>query len=215
MKKVNGIWLPDEDRYFTEILKYDSVFQSDRLEKALDHVTDWSIAVDGGAHVGTWVRGMCDRFYKVIAVEPDASNHECLTRNVFVCTNVSIINKALGKESGKVVSIKWDDKHSRAGNTGSKYVSYDDSGSVKTMTIDELQLPSLGFLKLDVEGAEYDALLGAKETILKYKPVVFIESKPGYARRFGSTDGACLRLLKEFGASEVVRISNDYIFKFI
>jgi hypothetical protein len=40
---------------------------------------------------------------------------------------------------------------------------------------DKLGLPKLDFIKIDVEGFECDVLAGAKETLERYKPQVFIE----------------------------------------
>jgi hypothetical protein len=44
----------------------------------------------------------------------------------------------------------------------------------------ELGLPRVDFIKMDIEGAEANALNGARETILKYKPRMAIttEHKP-------------------------------------
>jgi FkbM family methyltransferase len=52
------------------------------------------------------------------------------------------------------------------------------SESVKAVKIDtlveELGLERVDFIKMDVEGAEVDALLGAKETISQFKPKLAI-----------------------------------------
>ena len=34
------------------------------------------------------------------------------------------------------------------------------------------------FMKIDVEGFEYAVIMGAINTILKYRPVIFYEKKP-------------------------------------
>lgn len=46
---------------------------------------------------------------------------------------------------------------------------------VKADTIDHIVGDEkISFIKMDIEGAEYDALLGARHTIEKYKPVLMI-----------------------------------------
>ena len=50
------------------------------------------------------------------------------------------------------------------------------SESVKLVTLDSLELGRCDFLKVDTEGYEYKALLGAVKTISKYKPYIFLES---------------------------------------
>jgi hypothetical protein len=46
---------------------------------------------------------------------------------------------------------------------------------VEAITIDSMNLPRLDFLKLDIEGFELNAIRGAKETIKKYKPYLWVE----------------------------------------
>jgi len=59
---------------------------------------------------------------------------------------------------------------SRLSNKGSVYVN--------CITIDdfveEKQIYKVDFIKMDIEGAEEEALLGAKHTILKHKPKLAI-----------------------------------------
>jgi FkbM family methyltransferase len=49
---------------------------------------------------------------------------------------------------------------------------------VDLITIDSLNLPSVGLIKLDIQGSELIALKGAAETIQRCRPVVLIEEKP-------------------------------------
>jgi hypothetical protein len=44
------------------------------------------------------------------------------------------------------------------------------------LTIDSLDLKRLDFIKIDVEGMELEALAGGRNTIMKHKPVMLIES---------------------------------------
>lgn len=46
--------------------------------------------------------------------------------------------------------------------------------SIETISLDELKIPEISFMKLDIEGAERKALEGAKETIIRNKPVLAI-----------------------------------------
>ena len=46
--------------------------------------------------------------------------------------------------------------------------------------IDSLQLDNVSFIKIDVEQMENAVLDGAKQTILKNKPVILLEIKGGY-----------------------------------
>jgi FkbM family methyltransferase len=46
---------------------------------------------------------------------------------------------------------------------------------MKMVRLDDMELPGLDFMKIDVEGAEGLVIQGAQETIKKYKPVIFFE----------------------------------------
>jgi FkbM family methyltransferase len=211
MNKHGGLWLPDSDRYFAEIFDKEGGFQIDRLEKALSYVTSWDYAIDGGAHVGSWSIRMSQQFKHVLSFEPALDTFECLCKNTELIPNIEQFNEALGDRPGSVTSM--DDK-TRPGNTGSRFVKINPEGETPMDKIDNLQLPSLGFLKLDLEGAEYMALKGAEATICEHKPVILVEVKKGMSERFNSAANAPLDFLKELGAREVDRIKSDHIYMF-
>jgi len=47
---------------------------------------------------------------------------------------------------------------------------------VKTATVDSLNLPRLDLYKIDIDGGEMEALLGAKETIARFRPFLYVEN---------------------------------------
>jgi len=57
--------------------------------------------------------------------------------------------------------------------------------SVDVKTLDSFNFSDVDIIKMDVEGFEYDVLLGAKQTIDKWKPVVQAEMIPAQPKRFG------------------------------
>lgn len=48
--------------------------------------------------------------------------------------------------------------------------------SVDSLQIDQLELQACHFIKVDVEGMELEVLMGALNTINKYKPIMYIEN---------------------------------------
>lgn len=210
MNNVNGVWLPDNDTYFAPFIKETGGFQLDHLHKALSYVEDFSMAVDGGAHIGTWSKEMASWFAIVLAFEPCAYTFECLHRNVENNLNVVTVPAGLG-EKNEYLYITEDTK--RIGNTGSNYISYGNGmNKVQIKALDNMELPNLGFIKLDVEGFEYFVLKGAERTLRKFKPVVIVEEK-NFGPRFGLAPFAASQFLLSLGAKEVDVVGKDHIFK--
>lgn len=219
MKKVGDWMLPDCDVLFSKEIEKTGGFQLDRLDRALQYVTNWSCAVDGGAHVGIWTRALAERFDVVHAFEPAADSFACLRYNMWADERLGKVvtyNAAIGDEAGEA-HVVHDPQREPLGNTGSRFVQKgagEEEESVQMLTIDSLHLTGIGFMKLDVEGAELLALKGAVKTIEWCKPVVYVEVKKDFGERFGLEKDAPLRFLKELGAREVDRIKADHVFAF-
>jgi len=52
-------------------------------------------------------------------------------------------------------------------------------------------------IKIDIEGSEYDALLGAFTTIMEYRPTIFIEIHPTFLHMYGSTTADIVNFVKD------------------
>lgn len=207
MKPENGWWLPDCDNYFVGKLRARG-WEIDQLETALKYVTDFNLAIDGGAHIGTWSAALAGRFAEVIAFEPASDTFDCARRNLQNHVNVRLVPAALG--ASRMRAAIRDDPE-RLGNTGSRYLT--DGDAFEVYRLDDYRLEALDFLKLDLEGYEYFALLGAERTVRQCRPVLYVEVKP-FATRFGLEPEAAPKLLASWGAREVERIRKDRIYVF-
>jgi FkbM family methyltransferase len=202
---------PDADVQMANELGPDGTYQLAHLRAALDRVIDWRAAVDCGAHVGTWTVPMAARFSRVIAVEPSPDTFECLVHNVAtkVATgNVETRQVAVGAVAGHV-SMAIDPHHEAKGNTGARYVT--PGGAIPMEDIDAWQLPALGFLKLDIEGAEPFALEGAAETLVRCRPIVLFENKALWAKHYGIAPDEPQRILGRCGYRHLETIMRDEI----
>lgn len=211
MKIAKGWAFPDYDEFMISELGEDGRYQSKNLDAALALVTDWTLAIDGGAHIGTWSRIMATKFLKVISVEPSPDTYEALCANMeaFACYCVEPRNVALGEKVGRA-GLTMDERGTSIHNSGARFLAPGDVVNVET--IDSWNLPTLGFLKLDVEGSEQSALLGARETLKRCKPIVLFEDK-GFWKRFGYGRQAPQSLLTGLGYTLVARVSMDQIWR--
>jgi len=127
--------------------------------------------------------------------------YKCLEKNTENLP-VEIHKFALGNTNSKV-EMQWDPI-----NTGNSHITEIGSGTIEIKKLDELDLPKFGMLKIDCERHELQVLQGAKETILKYKPIIICEQHP-------DTDYNAGEYIKDvIGAVELGNVRKDYIFGF-
>lgn len=134
-------------------------------------------AVDGGAYVGDTAEQMIRRFTlleKLYAVEPDAKNFKKLEKSMAemqCAAQIISVQAALWQCDGAST-------FSAAGNRNSSLVSasYEHKEiPVSLMTIDTLcAKDTIDYIKLDVEGAEREAILGSEKTIRRDHPALAI-----------------------------------------
>lgn len=145
------------------------------------------IVLDGGAHVGTYVRTALDAgAAKVIAIEPSPEAIECLRRNF-----------AKDIESGRVVVYPkgiWDEEKRLVfysngnGAAGDSFLEHGPGSriiaDIPVTTVDkivaELSLPRVDIIKADIKGAGTRMIHGAANTIRAFHPriVVSVEEEP-------------------------------------
>ena len=64
----------------------------------------------------------------------------------------------------------------RMGNAGSRIVKEKTETSIKTVALDNCVSGPVTFIKMDIEGAELEALKGSREIIKKYRPRLAISA---------------------------------------
>lgn len=78
--------------------------------------------------------------------------------------------------------------------------------------LDSLNLDPFDYVKIDCEGYEYNILLGAEQTIKKYRPVVVVEQKLHKdTGRTADNQYQAAELLMSWGARKLARVNHDVI----
>jgi FkbM family methyltransferase len=140
------------------------------------------VVVDIGAHIGTFGDDALRRgASKVIMVEPDPVNVECLRRNfreeIADGRVVVVPEGAWSSES----TLEFTTGVTNSG-TGSFVIleSGSDKIQVPVRRLDDmlkrLAIPKVNFIKIDIEGAEREALKGARETMKNDKPRLMLDA---------------------------------------
>jgi FkbM family methyltransferase len=219
MRKIGEYWVPDidvEGQYNLERTKIafenNQGIQIANLHGSLEYVKDSELAIDGGANVGSWTRLLANRFSVVHCFEPYKPAYECLVANISdwnLTGKVILHNKALSDINEKV-SVEPAGVGRRSvtcGVTG--------PGEIEAISIDSINLKKCSFIKLDLEGFEAKALLGAKETIKKYKPLILIENK-FEKRGFFNNKSPAEKILNKYGYCVLDKFGDnqiDWLFK--
>lgn len=163
------------------------------LQCRRNHFGGGVVALDGGANIGVhtveWAKFMRG-WGSVIAVEAQERVFYALAGNITLqnCFNARAIWAALADVPGEL-SIPEPDYTRQASfgsfelkpRVGTEFIGQaidygKPTSKVKQIMIDGLGLERLDLMKLDVEGMEAEALDGARETIDRCKPILFIET---------------------------------------
>ncbi len=184
--------------YFGELYEYDEMLFCQVFLRGGDTV------IDGGANIGTFTLFMASLVRpggRVIAVEPDRIACARLRENVStngLDADVDVVEMALAQEEGTAFfSTGWDvanrlmPKRVRAASV-----------KVATTTLDRIAgaLDEITFAKLDLEGGEHHALLGAEDILRKRSVVVWmIEATEWLVRRARGSRSEMLDLLANSG----------------
>jgi len=165
------VWPAEDDVAFRHIRMYVPL-----LKLAARQAPERRVAVQAGGNAGMYPAILAPMFEKVVTFEPEALNFYCLGKNCRQFDNVEAYEGVVGNSTDKVGLARrtgWDGEKTCV-NTGSVEVQGD--GPIPQFRIDDLKLPYLDFLQLDVEGYELKALEGAADTIDKHSPVIMLES---------------------------------------
>lgn len=191
--------------------------QLGNLSIAIDYAKNFNVALDAGANSGTWSAVMAESFSKVISFEPAEDVFEELCKVSEAYGNIDAYREALGSEKGEIEVLNTKKKQHNSWSRFVRPVKHKGEifvNKAPISTIDSLELKNLDLLKVDVEGLETQVLMGAKNTILAFKPVIIIEASSYGRKRYGEQERAMETLLEEWGAKEVYYREPDKIFVF-
>jgi FkbM family methyltransferase len=151
-------------------LDYDELGKPEAREVGPPLVWDNVIYIDAGAFDGDTLLPFTDRFFEQLAcaigIEPDQANYKLLETNLDgapmrIKNKTSIANVALGAAKGV--------KRFAGGKLQDSAICESGNATVRTISVEDMlrdrRPPSNVYLKLDIEGAEREAIIGARSLI--------------------------------------------------
>ncbi|MBQ8784251.1 MAG: FkbM family methyltransferase [Clostridia bacterium] len=133
-------------------------------------ISDDEIFVDLGAYDGDTIREFIEacqgKYKKIFGFEADEKNFKKLSVNTESLENISIYNLAAWDKKETLLFEKKKGRNSKLSSSGNVEVLAD--------SVDNVIADKITVLKMDIEGSEEKALDGARETIIKYKPKLYV-----------------------------------------
>lgn len=164
------------DTAYLHVVK--SIFQ-DYYEPDIFPDNKDDVFVDIGAYIGdsilNYVNCYGTDYKKIYAYEITQDSCEKMRQNLKNLHDVEIRRKGVGDKAGEMfLSVS-------ASDLSANQLSDSSSGErVEVVNLDDDLPDGFTFLKMDIEGAEYDALLGAEQTIRRCRPKLAICVYHGY-----------------------------------
>ena len=203
--KVRGLTLtmPGYVDYYTDR------FERSTLEWLSANLHRGLVVADVGAHIGfltIFMARLVGETGRVYAFEPAPDNLSYLRRNVAqnAAANVVVVPAAAGarRATRTLYLVEEGDMHSLFPNNPFSH-------AVGTVEVEQVALDdvvsSLDVAKIDVEGAEIEALRGMGRILAQQpKPVLVVEWSPTCQLTAGHAPGELIRVLREFGYEPLI-----------
>lgn len=178
--------ITNDSSYMTQIVRPK---EKQYFEPEIYNLSGTDCFVDCGAFTGdtldtclSLTKGKIAEYY---AFEPDEANFEILKKKAG--KNIHIYKSGVFSKTTKL--------HFTNTNNAISKVSESGTSTIDVSSIDEiLEGKKATFIKMDIEGSEIDALIGAEKTIKKYKPTLAISVYHKFNDLFNIPE-----LIKSFG----------------
>jgi len=173
--------------------------------------------IDVGAFAGFYsflLAPKSNPFDNFVSCEPDANVKINLLENLAILTNtfnklrINFINTPINKGNDvTIIDTPFGHPSFQESND-----SFNNEKIIKSVSLDSVvQSLSLKpkFIKIDVEGAEFDVLQGMQETLKKYKPEIMLEKHPSLVPKNIILKDIDNFLIKNGYYSELISVDKD------
>lgn len=204
------------DECISNSLRNGKLFEKFLLAYLTNFVPKNKNVLDIGANIGIWsivYNTVIAPENKIYSFEPQSKIFDCLEKNVTLnnCKNILTYNFALSNINE---TMYMNASYDNIDNFGAFAIT-GKNDNVKQIEIvskigDSFQFDNIGFIKIDVEGHELEVIDGLKNTIQKFKPVIFIE-----IHESTKTCNRTLKYLYDLGYRKYLKLTHcDYLFSY-
>jgi FkbM family methyltransferase len=212
------MYVPKDDPQVGIHIFENKIYESRTTEFIKNNLAPGSIFIDIGANIGYFsmlAAAIIGSNGKVFAFEPGQTNCKFLliNKNLNKFNNIEIF--PLAAMNHKDI-FQYDSSGSNGfvGDVDENIARVFESSVVMSTTVDDICATTdrLDMIKIDIEGAEYLAIKGAKETIKKHRPTIISEFSPDALLAVSKIDSSeYLRLLLEDQAYKIYALTESGI----
>ena len=201
--QCHGLWVPTRElSRWEQCGEFEGLPNLD-VKKAGDCAalcSSFETALDIGAHVGAVAVYLARLFERVVALEAVPSTFEFLSMNTAALPNVQALNVAAGAAAGEVFFAHYE-SHGQLSHVASKDEEAKTRrvGPIAVRTIDSMDLGTISFIKIDVEGYELPVIEGARQTIERDRPLILVEQGGNDEKHFGRPRDEASAFLESLG----------------
>ena len=167
------------------------------------------VIIDIGANYGTYYFFLSKLYpiAKIFAFEPAKSSYDILKKikKRFSLDNVIPVKKGLGEkeEEREIITPMHYTIIAYISDKNSKKNKEDESEEIEITTLDNFvkrnKIKNVNFIKCDVEGFELSVFNGARKTLKRFKPLVFVEIEERHTEKYGINPQQVLDFFKKLG----------------
>jgi FkbM family methyltransferase len=204
---------------------YESDYEPVTFNFLRENLSKGDVYIDCGGHIGLFAivgARLVGETGRVFSFEPTPLSRSVLEKTVPLNNYQNIVTvraEAVSRTSGIATFFDTGTEISNA-NSLVKTDKQGGSLEVKTVSLDgfvnEHGLQRIDCIKMDVEGSEMDALLGAKQVIEKYRPAISLGLHPFAYNKIEERLGEIWDVLKNYRLTvkyEDEQISKDWFVK--
>jgi len=186
-----------------DIVKYNDFWEFELFNRWKKHFPKEGLMLDIGANIGSH----CIQFklyfpdIEIYAFEPYLENYQLLLQNTKRYDDVKCFNVGVGSRTS---IVHFNDGHKN--NSGVVRVVRDSNNPNIVLALDNLILPKVSFIKIDVEGHELACMQGMTNLLKRDKPLIWLEEN-------NHGDHKVVPYLEKLGYKilEEEKLTNDYL----
>lgn len=211
VKEFQGTFLVDRRSHLFARVASEGTYEPALAATCTSHLDPTRDAIDVGANVGFYTNLMARQLQsgRVLAIEPTANAlaklRSNIERNGIGARTLVFEGIASDRECTRNLhTVVGKEEYSSVGTLAHPSILNErfETREVQSSTIDALvrhHRLDPGFIKIDVEGAEYEVLRGAESTLKNHRPIVLSELSTALLRHNGTSAAEVVAYMQRLG----------------